>query len=433
VDTKRIYGKRLHPWWPKVFNMALASLDLTFAPPQPIEEQVFDLDLETVSHTTHIKSFVYLAYKQRSRVPYLPISTPHEKKIYRECLILYRGQGKANYNFLEMAKDWNANTLRSGRKYSYLESDDICLGKNIFFKTENTLSQYFNKGLKEMGRFLAISDQRELLAGLNSILNEPDRRHFNVGTPSILRVVCAYFRCQESATDSSFCDSHQEDGRYILENQLTHRPIRKKRNVVPPTSILAQRRFASPLIIEPSQANTISNEIEGRKKRTCRNCGSSSCKGATGAGKQGRNCTTLCSKCPKSTFRSCYGGMVIKCRNLELIILDNSYDGSEMHQIHSPVECESISNPVPETINDSAQIATVRFESDLEKYHSWEELNTSLHKRYGYCDEENPIHIDEQNLLVVERDLAYLKSLEGEEWGLVPMWIENLEKSTRGP
>lgn len=85
----------------------MGTLKFGFVPPQPRIDQV-TVTRESVSHLPFGMQF--LADKQCSPVPILPVQTPVEIKLYSKCIAQYLIG--SSYDFEKLCYDWNNGLIR---------------------------------------------------------------------------------------------------------------------------------------------------------------------------------------------------------------------------------------------------------------------------------------------------------------------------------
>ncbi|KAJ3004701.1 UNVERIFIED_CONTAM: hypothetical protein HDU68_004936 [Siphonaria sp. JEL0065] len=113
--THRIYGKPVHKWW-TVTSLFRATSE-TFGVVPLLPEEDWDV-VSDEAVKNYPLSYRFLAKRTRSLVPYLPVHTATEWRMFTRNLSFFVGGNKddgvaksGRINFKEMASRWNAGTL----------------------------------------------------------------------------------------------------------------------------------------------------------------------------------------------------------------------------------------------------------------------------------------------------------------------------------
>jgi len=366
--TKEVYGKQQYPWYTVTFNERIGPLSFGFVPLQPAEQR----EEVTMQQLNLLKSpmMKFLALAQKSRIPYLPVSTSKEIKLFLDNLPNYR-EGKSSFRYQDMAEDWNNGNL--GEKRSY--------GTEIFFKLPCHLQAYENEAFKLMTKRI---QSLHIIGPLQMLQREIDQTSSSVETPAqrepIVRTinhVCIVPECNLTARSSKrdgfwLCNNHLSnsslisslleidaeeeedldeddvdvDDEDIEDIEMTDiRPSELEPtasvSVVdtlpseiasiwssPPRPLSAQFPVVPIIPVAPQANNRPRTEGEltieyaeeiSRQSRKCKNCLQENCYGSTSGGGKGRNCTkSCCYQCAlaSSPIESdrCYAGYVNTCK-----------------------------------------------------------------------------------------------------------------------
>ena len=255
--TEKIYGKKLYDWWPKTFGQIKARQTFGFLP-------INDADKGMVPIEKLPRDLEFLALKQNSKVPYLPIQSREEKKIYADCIASYLAG--INYDFQKFSEDWNRGTLKSISKADHNAPD----GRKITMKLPRFLESYFKQSVSKRL-------QNQANGTLNSI-RQTSNEIIAVGQPKPI-----------------------SNPMYFNFNF---------RNLVHGPSLLAPGIVSAAISHQNHQIKPSFQE-KVRSRRSCNNCALSSCIGGTGRGGKGLKCKQKCSK--GCLLVDCHGGKVIPC------------------------------------------------------------------------------------------------------------------------
>lgn len=269
--TEKLYNRRLYTWWPTTFKESLGILKFGFVPPQPRKEQIH-VTRDSVSHLS--AGMQFLAIKQMSRVPILPVQTKAEIALYSKTIAHYLSG--LSYDFEKMCYDWN-NGLLPLQDHSMREKPD---GKLIRAKLPCHLESHFKNGATAMLKAQMLRQKRPLLLPLKEAIRIsaiPINAH--VGTASRIQ-------------------------------NPPHSNLFPKALIIP--GVLAATRHGENPITSLSSGAQLSSGA--RKQRSCRNCQRVGCKGSKRGGGKGMNCDVLCQRGCRNT--NCHGGKIIHC-NLE--------------------------------------------------------------------------------------------------------------------
>lgn len=289
ICTEKIYNRRLYPWWKKTFGESLGPQLFGFVPPQPKSMQR-NISFEDVKHLPW--SMRFLAVSQKSPIPYLPVQTVEEMRLYKKCVASYIvGESQ---DFEKMADDWNAGCLR----LTDGSTSPIPDGKHIRYKIAQHLISHYRKSATAMLRKQVTiqneSDRSTIQRAINDV-TIPEERFLSPNTSGRIAVP----QSNPFRPNSNF------------PTPLLHQSLNNPLNLVPVTrTVMIAPALSSTMYSRNPSQNSIQARVNTKAPKTCKNCGLK-CYGSSAHGKKGLACRNSCrSNCGNL---DCKGGYLVPC------------------------------------------------------------------------------------------------------------------------
>jgi hypothetical protein len=145
LAAEKLYGRKVYHW-NTVFGKSKGSQQFgvtSFLDPQ-LQDQFEPKDLLSLK-----PSIQFLAIRQRSRIPFLPVHTAEERNCFKAAIASYKQRHTFNYE--KMATDWNNGCLKTISGYLRFTLDGI----RYFKKNSYDLESYFAQSEKHSAMKIA--------------------------------------------------------------------------------------------------------------------------------------------------------------------------------------------------------------------------------------------------------------------------------------
>lgn len=300
----------MYPWFPDTFHQEVTGFKNGVIPLQPCHEQ-HEVSWDDLAPEMP-PSLKFLAVRQKTHVPYTPVSNGLEEKLYMKYVSSIT---TLKIDFKKMASDWNTKLCHS-------QSVQLC--KNFFFKTSFELESFYKSSVTKMDQRLKWIDVQPQLSQLREMISaQVVSVDIGVGeSQSIIgiKMYCAFPDCASPDANHlkngyAFCVEHQSFAPFVLQTRLISQsteylpstlPISLPSNNSPPIPSIRLRNIISQVPVPgmpsttvrgPSYSGTLDfqypNQVqmaEKRRARTCNNCKKTGCYGMTKHGGKGVKC-----------------------------------------------------------------------------------------------------------------------------------------------
>ncbi|ORY29256.1 hypothetical protein BCR33DRAFT_772567 [Rhizoclosmatium globosum] len=286
--TFRIYGKPIHKWWTVTSLFRPTSETFGIIPHLPEEEwePVTEKDVESYPRT-----YRFLALRTKCLIPYLPVHTPAEWRLFTQNLSFYVGKtagGSSSKSGLEnMALDWNSGKLPVCPKAPTISKELI-----ITRKLEAHLEDAHKVLLKRLQRKDLMNKNKTGMSSLDdslarfSELDFPYLAEFDGAEIGPFRVIFDENLVDSDSDMESYVTAEEPVGEFefdtlpqVLQNavNISFQPQPAATVFLPSSNSTLAVPFGTLPITTPQPATILPKKP--RKPRTCQRCERQKCAG----------------------------------------------------------------------------------------------------------------------------------------------------------